>query len=161
MRFSLAVLALTAASASASVLSRQAGGIPECALPCLAGPDVDLHGCAGNDNACLCKNADFISESTACITKACESDPAQLQQAITLAQGLCAAVGVTLTSAPATTAATSAPATSPTATRPTTSAPTTGTSSGAAPAQTSNGARTNTAGAFAGIAAFGLAALAL
>ncbi|GLB39625.1 putative CFEM domain containing protein [Lyophyllum shimeji] len=158
MRFSsLAVLAVAAASASASLVSRQ---LPSCALSCISGPNVDLGGCAANDNACLCKSQTFVEKSTACITSSCKG--AELQQALSLAQQLCAAVGVTLSGTP--TGAPTATATSPGGSgnsTVTSHSGASGSTSTAPPTQTSNSARSNTAGALAGMAAFGLAALAL
>ncbi|RDB17231.1 hypothetical protein Hypma_001870 [Hypsizygus marmoreus] len=169
MRFSLAILIATVASATASTL--QARQLPACSGPCLIGPDVDTGSCSATDNACLCRNEAFITKSTACIVDACTGD--DLDTALAAAQALCKSVGVTLSgSVPTKTDTDTASETqtgtdttsAPTATSPPASSNTsTGTSTGTAPnsSQTGNSASTVTMNAFAGLAAFGLAALAL
>ncbi|KAG6840157.1 hypothetical protein C0991_008504, partial [Blastosporella zonata] len=103
MRFTFAVLTLAVSSASASIIARQ---IPSCADNCLFGSNVNLGGCSSTDNVCLCNSQVFVSTSTTCIESACSGK--DLQTAISVAQQLCASVGVTLTSsAPAATDATS------------------------------------------------------
>ncbi|KAG9226929.1 hypothetical protein CCMSSC00406_0003398 [Pleurotus cornucopiae] len=199
MFFSLASIALLAVSVAAQ------GGFPQCAIQCLD-PTQSVNGCGPTDNACLCNDTAFISSTTACIDTNCEGD--DVANAQSAARSLCAAVGVTLTSTPAsepTSSSVAAPPTSssgsssvsgsssaPTSTAPASStgsatnsrpAPspnaaeqTAGLGSGLtfrradraltchfrpAPAQTSNAASFNGVNSFAGIAALGLAALAL
>ncbi|KAH0578681.1 hypothetical protein H2248_003811 [Termitomyces sp. 'cryptogamus'] len=179
MHFTLALSLLSLASAvCASLVPRQT--IPQCASACLFGPDVDLDGCSVTDNLCLCKSAPFISRSTSCIESACSGN--DLQTALTVAQQLCASVGVTLTSAaPASTSAGAGNnsldakptssfvfsrqfALSSDLTRHLSSTPSSATSASAsAPATTSNAATLNSLNpnALVGLAAVGLAALAL
>ncbi|KNZ79256.1 hypothetical protein J132_03731 [Termitomyces sp. J132] len=161
MHFTLALSLLSLASAvCASLVPRQT--IPQCASACLFGPDVDLDGCSVTDNLCLCKSAPFISRSTSCIESACSGN--DLQTALTVAQQLCASVGVTLTSAaPASTSA-GAGNNSLDAKPTSSSTPSSATSASAsAPATTSNAATLNSLNpnALVGLAAVGLAALAL
>ncbi|EDR04189.1 uncharacterized protein LACBIDRAFT_304862 [Laccaria bicolor S238N-H82] len=175
MRFALVTVALAAASASASSLySRQ--NIPACAGTCIA--SADLGGCSATDNACLCKSTAFVDSTAACIETACTGS--DLQAAIAAAEALCAAVGVTLSGLPtgsattaAATGASSGSAAATTATTPASSksaaasshsAAASGSStSSSAPAATSSKSAGSISGvnAFAGMAAFGLAALAL
>jgi len=167
MRFSLATVVVAVACTSASLVGRQ---FPDCANSCLYDPNVDYHGCDGLDNLCLCSNQAFVSDSTACLNKDCKGEA--LSSALALATQLCAAVGVT-SGGPTPTSTGSSASTSPVITGTnastpvvtTTSTPNTGSSAGSntapAPAQTSNYAPTNSVGAVVGLAAFGLAALAL
>ncbi|KIJ98605.1 hypothetical protein K443DRAFT_9038 [Laccaria amethystina LaAM-08-1] len=186
MRFALITVALAAASASAStLLGRQS--IPACAGTCIA--NADLGGCSATDNTCLCKSSTFVTSTATCIESSCKGD--DLDAAIAAAEQLCAAVGVTLSDLPTGSATTagasssasgSAPATtatSPATTSGTKAATTSGTkaastysagastagssSSSSAPASTSSKSAGSIVGvnAFAGMAAFGLAALAL
>ncbi|KAI0649884.1 hypothetical protein C8Q79DRAFT_354121 [Trametes meyenii] len=150
MRF-FAVLALAAAVSSASAAHLQRRQYPACATPCLA--SADFGNCDPLDDACLCKNQNFISSTTQCIQGACQGD--ELQAAVTAAQQACVAVGVTLTSsAPAATQTSPASSGASAATSPT--------SSSAAPAQTSNNAASaRGVNALVALAAVGAAALAL
>ncbi|KAF8893126.1 hypothetical protein BD779DRAFT_1508942 [Infundibulicybe gibba] len=168
MRFSIAVLSLlgAAASVSASTLLGRQGTIPACAGPCLTTADLD--GCALTDNACLCKSQKFVASSTTCIQGACKGD--DLTNAEAAAVALCAAVGVTLTppaasgsasgSASGAAASSTAPASgsagATSAARPSASG-----SGSAAPSTPSGAASVNGANALVGLAAMGLAALAL
>ncbi|KAG6815309.1 hypothetical protein H0H93_010284 [Arthromyces matolae] len=184
MRFTVtAVLALFASSASAGLIARQ---FPSCADDCVMGDNVNYGGCSSTDNVCLCKSETFVSASTACIEAACSGS--DLQTALSISRELCASVGVTLTSTfeastaadsstaaadsstpAATTTSDSAKATS---TAPTSSKASSATSTGsaassstsaAAPASTSNAAISLSplANSVMGIAAVGIAALAL
>ncbi|KAG6895049.1 hypothetical protein C0992_003355 [Termitomyces sp. T32_za158] len=139
MRFALAILAL-AASVSAQT-------IPSCANACLFGTNVDLDGCQPTDNVCLCKSQAFVSKSTTCIEAACKGN--DLDNALSVARTLCASVGVTLTSTFPVSATASPSATAA--------------ADASAPATTSNAATLHraSANALAGLAAAGLAALAL
>ncbi|KAJ2925732.1 hypothetical protein H1R20_g11365, partial [Candolleomyces eurysporus] len=90
MRFS-GVVALGAAASASSIVSRQ---LPSCAIPCLA----ESNSCSPSDNACLCRDAAFITTTTACIIATCAGD--DTQSALILMQAMCAAEisqGVTLT----------------------------------------------------------------
>ncbi|KAJ8520504.1 hypothetical protein ONZ45_g2695 [Pleurotus djamor] len=157
-KLTLATLALFAASAVAQ------GTFPDCALSCLdpsSAPD-----CGPTDNVCLCRAPAFIEATTACIRSGCSAEDAATAEA--LSRGLCAAVGVTLTSEPAGPTSTApAPASSSTSSggssssTPSSSSSSTGTTTAPAPAETSNAASFNGVPAYAGIAVFGLAALAL
>ncbi|KDQ32679.1 hypothetical protein PLEOSDRAFT_1091172 [Pleurotus ostreatus PC15] len=145
--------------------------ISKCAIQCLD-PTQSVNGCGPTDNACLCNDTAFISSTTACIDTNCEGDDVANAQAA--ARSLCAAVGVTLTSTPASeptssSSSVAAPSSgsstvSGSSSAPTSTAPASSTGSATtspAPAQTSNAASFNSVNSFAGIAALGLAALAL
>ncbi|KAJ2916189.1 hypothetical protein MD484_g4227, partial [Candolleomyces efflorescens] len=158
MRFSAVVAFLgAAASVSASaIVSRQ---LPDCATTCLASSDFGT--CSPTDNACLCRSEAFITSATTCITTTCTGD--DLQTALTLAQAMCAAEGVTLGAPGASTtsaATTGTPATTTGTSAPTTTAPST-TTSGAAPAQTTNAAMSRGMSSIAALAAIALAAVSL
>ncbi|KAF9495208.1 hypothetical protein BDN71DRAFT_1431151 [Pleurotus eryngii] len=145
MRYTIAAVALFAASTVSQ-------SIPSCAMGCVASPST-LGGCGQNDMKCLCGSKEFIEATTTCLNTACPAD--ELAAARSVAISLCQAAGVTLDlpeSAAASSGASTAPAAS--ATAPTSS-------SAAAPAATSNAAASVGANTFAGIAALGLAALAL
>ncbi|KIJ64734.1 hypothetical protein HYDPIDRAFT_28101 [Hydnomerulius pinastri MD-312] len=109
MRFSVALVALTAAvsSASAALIARQS--LPNCAAPCLA--NADFGGCAQDDDTCLCNNQAFISSTTSCIQSSCTGN--DLATAESFAQQLCLAVGVTLSAGTTTPSATGSPSPSP------------------------------------------------
>ncbi|KAG6918298.1 hypothetical protein DXG01_015390 [Tephrocybe rancida] len=178
MRFTFAALALAASTVSASIIARQ---IPSCANECLFGSGVDLDGCGPTDNICLCKSQKFVSKSTTCIEAACSG--ADLATALSVSQQICLSVGVTLTneapaptessastpavpstdgvSSPAPTKASTKATTTAPSTSKTSSASTTGSSSAAPAATTTNAAVANSVNAIAGLAAIGLAALAL
>ncbi|KAI0826175.1 hypothetical protein BC629DRAFT_55286 [Irpex lacteus] len=98
MRFAIVALLVAASTVSAASLQARQDSYPSCALPCVLNP-TNLFGCSADDNACLCKSSDYVAETTDCIAKACTADDAA--KADSLAQGLCKAVGVTLTSTPA------------------------------------------------------------
>ncbi|KAF4603009.1 hypothetical protein EYR38_003414 [Pleurotus pulmonarius] len=144
MRYTFAAVALFAASAVAQ-------SIPSCAMGCVASPST-LGGCGQNDMKCLCGSQEFIAATTTCLNTACPAD--ELAAARGVAISLCQAAGVTL-DLPESAAASSGSSTAPAASA---TAPTSAT---AAPAATSNAAAAVGANAFAGIAALGLAALAL
>ncbi|PPQ78407.1 hypothetical protein CVT24_001398 [Panaeolus cyanescens] len=145
MQFTTVAFVLASiASASATLVARQSP-YPDCANPCLA--SADLGGCQFTDTACLCKNANFIATTTACIEKACQGD--DLTKAFQVSQAACAAVGAPLTSA----AATSSPAPTPTTPSTTGNAPATSQSTGAALGNNPN--------SIFGLAVAGLVALAL
>ncbi|KAI0767335.1 hypothetical protein C8Q74DRAFT_1219245 [Fomes fomentarius] len=157
MRF-FAVLALTAVASAAHLNKRQ--NFPSCSTSCLTG--ADFGSCDPLDDSCLCNSQPFVSSVTNCIVGACQGD--DLTNAEAAAQGLCAAVGVTLTAEPTTSAAstgssgsaTGAPAgsASTTATTPTSSATET-------QASGSNSAASHGVNALAALVAVGAAALVL
>ena len=60
----------------------------DCAAACLA--NANLNGCIQSDTHCLCTNQAFVSSTTGCITAACSG--ADLQNALSFSQALCAAV---------------------------------------------------------------------
>ncbi|KAG6829257.1 hypothetical protein H0H92_005137 [Tricholoma furcatifolium] len=166
MRFTLAAtLAFAVSSVSASIIARQS--IPACADNCLFGSNVDYDGCSETDDVCLCKSQVFVSTSTSCIEAACSGS--DLQTALQVSQEICAAVGVTLTStyAAASTGASSSTAAASAAKSTVTSPASSGssaassTTSSAAAAATTNAAVSNSINALAGLAAIGLAAMAL
>ncbi|KAF9484322.1 hypothetical protein BDN70DRAFT_872830 [Pholiota conissans] len=130
MRFSTVAFTLfgAAASASASTLVARQSPYPDCANPCLA--SADFGDCDPTDNHCLCTNSAFVSGTTTCIESSCTG--ADLAKAISVSQGICLSVGVTLTSSPAatsTTPTTTSPSTTPTTPAATTSGTSTGTTS--------------------------------
>ncbi|KAF9001187.1 hypothetical protein BDQ17DRAFT_1426752 [Cyathus striatus] len=179
MRFSVAALTILGAALSASastLLARQS--IPTCGQPCIL--NADLGSCSATDTLCLCQSSAFVSSTTQCIVSSCSGQ--DLQDAEAAARALCAQVGVTLTdsvaassttaaSGSSTGAAASSTATSPAAsgsgssTRSGSSAASTpaSSSSSSAPATSSSAssASKNGINAVAGLAAIGLAALAL
>ncbi|KIM82729.1 hypothetical protein PILCRDRAFT_820030 [Piloderma croceum F 1598] len=112
MRFTLTLVAAAGAfsAATASIYSRQS--LPSCALSCME--TANYGSCSQQDNACLCRNAQFVSSTTACIQSAC--DASDLAAAEQYSQALCDAVGVTLTSSgTAATATSTTPSSSSTA----------------------------------------------
>ncbi|KAI5121936.1 hypothetical protein M0805_000265 [Coniferiporia weirii] len=164
MRFSVALLFVGVASASAALITRQAG-VPTCALTCIE--NADFGGCSSTDDTCLCNNAAFVNSTTVCIESTCTgSDLAAAEQ---FAQANCEAVGVTL-SAPSSTASSSASGSSPTESGSGSSSPSatspssgssTGTSASAASSQTSSSSGARATGApILAVAALGLAAFA-
>jgi len=158
MRFSvvLVVLSTAFASVSAAVSSRQ---LPNCALSCLAsGP---LGNCASNDNACLCRNTAFITETTQCIEQSCSGS--DLTEAEQYSQQLCEAVGVTLTSTPTASSSTGSSGTSSQSSTKSSTGTSTGTSTSSTsnPLTTHSGAMANGANVLLGLTAAGLVALVL
>ncbi|EDR08109.1 uncharacterized protein LACBIDRAFT_294421 [Laccaria bicolor S238N-H82] len=154
MRFSLisfTLLSSVVASSCAFSLSSRQEGLPTCAALCLTnGPRGS---CKETDDACLCSNEAFVTATTACIQKQCAG--AQLQAAVSAAQALCLAAGVTLAvpSGLATVSgAGSAAATSPAVTSTGSAAPAASTTAKA------SGALYNGASILAGIASLALAA---
>jgi CFEM-containing surface protein len=61
--------------------------VPTCALTCIS--NANLGDCAQTDNACLCKNQQFIASTTTCIESTCTGS--DLQEAIEFVQAICAA----------------------------------------------------------------------
>ncbi|KAK0194688.1 hypothetical protein F5146DRAFT_1135440 [Armillaria mellea] len=157
MRFSLVVLPLSAlvGSSAASLNARQ---LPSCAVSCITGSNTSYGDCSASDNACLCKNANFVSSAESCITSNCTGD--DLQTALSAAQALCAAAGVTLTSE-AVSATSTSPSSSSSASSASRASSSASTSASAASTSSSNGALTVGSNAVAGLAAIGLVALAL
>jgi hypothetical protein len=119
-------LALLAA-VMAPLASAQLSNLPSCAL----NPAISALGSTncGTDVKCACSDQSFIDTLAPLIQKACTG--AELQQAITAAQGLCLSVGVTL-SIPGAPPATTAPA------PPATTAPAPPVTTGAAPPVTTS-----------------------
>ncbi|KAK0484448.1 hypothetical protein IW261DRAFT_1416409 [Armillaria novae-zelandiae] len=153
MRFSLVALPLSVLVAGSSAVSLHSRQLPSCATDCITGSNVDYGNCSSSDNACLCKNSDFVNSVQSCITSNCTGD--DLQTALSVAQALCAAAGVTLTSEAASATSTS-PSSSSSA-----SSSLSSTSASAASTSASNGALTVGSNAAAGLAAIGFVALAL
>ncbi|SJL13099.1 uncharacterized protein ARMOST_16536 [Armillaria ostoyae] len=162
MRFSLAALPISVLVAGSSAASLHARQLPSCAVSCITGSGINYGDCSSSDNACLCKNTDFVNSVQSCITSDCTGD--DLETALSVAQALCAAAGVTLTSE-----AVSATSTSPSSLSSASSAsrasssPSVSASASASASSTSasNGALTVGANAVAGLTAIGLVALAL
>ncbi|KAF8622400.1 hypothetical protein AX15_007052 [Amanita polypyramis BW_CC] len=99
MRFAAAtVLSVLAASGavSASSLEARQSPFPTCAQSCLA--NANLGGCVATDTACTCKNTEFVNSVTQCFFASCQGS--DLTKAVSTAQALCRAVGITLTSTP-------------------------------------------------------------
>ncbi|KAF9495246.1 hypothetical protein BDN71DRAFT_899202 [Pleurotus eryngii] len=109
------------------------GGFPQCAVQCLD-PTQSVNGCGPTDNACLCNDNAFISSTTTCINTNCQGD--DVENAQSAARSLCAAVLPLLHRQAHQ-------------------------GSRALALPTSNAASFNGVNSFAGIAALGLAALAL
>ncbi|THU85128.1 hypothetical protein K435DRAFT_783425 [Dendrothele bispora CBS 962.96] len=99
MRYSFFVSTALVSLASASSVSLWRRQFPGCATSCLA--NADTGNCVASDNACLCRSQSFVDSTTQCIESSCSGN--DLQTALTDAQMLCAAVGVTLTSTPGST----------------------------------------------------------
>ncbi|KAG9043484.1 hypothetical protein FS837_009494 [Tulasnella sp. UAMH 9824] len=98
MRFSTVIVALAASVASASFLvERQSSSFPPCSIPCLT--NAQTGSCSPTDNTCLCKSDDYLRSTTACIQNACSA--ADLATAATMAQTLCKAAGVDISTNPA------------------------------------------------------------
>ncbi|EMD36956.1 hypothetical protein CERSUDRAFT_83981 [Gelatoporia subvermispora B] len=165
MRFSLAVLALaTVASASIAPLSKRQ--FPDCAENCLV--DADFGSCSQTDDVCLCNSSAFVNSVTSCITSSCTGS--DLTTAEGEAVGLCAAVGVNLSSdVPSASASPSGASSSGSAAA---ASSTSGSSSGSAssgssgstapaPTNTGNGAAAHGMSALAGLLAVGVAAFSL
>lgn len=103
MKFSAVALVAIAAVASAQSIA----DIPACAQTCLL-PALQATGCDLTDFKCSCSNNKFVSDSTACIQKACP--PADVIKAAKATYELCKSVGVIIptqapSAAPSTTAA--------------------------------------------------------
>ncbi|KAJ3808340.1 hypothetical protein EV368DRAFT_84802 [Lentinula lateritia] len=92
---SLLAAVAVAGSTFASGHSPRQLNLPTCALPCLTATSSTSFGsCSSTDEACLCSNPQFISNTTTCIEGACTGN--DLQTAISAAEALCAQAGVTL-----------------------------------------------------------------
>ncbi|EPS42679.1 hypothetical protein H072_3286 [Dactylellina haptotyla CBS 200.50] len=112
MKFSAVTLVAVAAVASAQSI----GDIPACAQTCLL-PALQATGCSLTDFKCSCSNKSFVTDSTACILKACSAADAEKAAGATYA--LCKSVGVTIETQPIPGATTSAAAASSSAAAPT------------------------------------------
>ncbi|KAH9947877.1 hypothetical protein B0H21DRAFT_736774 [Amylocystis lapponica] len=157
MRFAIALVALSALSASASSLLRRQS-LPSCADPCIE--NADLGSCSASDDTCLCNSSAFVNSVTSCITSSCTgSDLAEAEQA---AVALCAAVGVTLSS-PASTSGSSTPSSTAPSSSSSGSASHSSTSSSSAssPTTSTNAAMSHGVNALAGLAAVGAIAFGL
>ncbi|KAF9042854.1 hypothetical protein BDZ89DRAFT_1059744 [Hymenopellis radicata] len=154
MYFSLTVVSALLATVSASSLGLMRRQYPDCASPCIT--NVDYHGCSASSIPCLCKNSDYVKETTACMVASCSGD--DLQQALGVAQGLCESVvcGVTLQSSDVLPATSTASGGSAASSATTTSAGTSSSSTGSNAALNLNGLT-----ALTGLAAGGLVALLL
>ncbi|KAG7445292.1 uncharacterized protein BT62DRAFT_920554 [Guyanagaster necrorhizus] len=162
MRFSFVALPLSILVAGSSASTIHARQLPSCAVSCTTSSNINYGNCSTTDDACLCQDTSFVTSVETCINSNCSGS--DLQTALSEAQALCAAAGVTLTSE-----AVSATSTSPG------SSSSSGSGAGSSPASTSasasasatsttsasNGALTVGANAFAGLTAIGFVALAL
>ncbi|KAJ8596835.1 hypothetical protein M405DRAFT_928505 [Rhizopogon salebrosus TDB-379] len=146
MRFPVAVLVLSAAVSSvfAALVARQS--LPNCAVPCIT--NADYGNCSSTDDTCLCHSQAFINSTTTCIQASCTGS--DLTNAEAASQALCAAVGVTLTTAPASTGVSSATSTG------TSKSASSASSSTASP--TSNAASSNSINVLTGAAALAILA---
>ncbi|PBK63949.1 hypothetical protein ARMSODRAFT_962705 [Armillaria solidipes] len=163
MRFSLAALPLSVLVAGSSAASLHARQLPSCAVDCTTGSSINYGDCSTSDNACLCKNTDFVNSVQSCITSKCTGS--DLETALSVAQALCAAAGVTLTSEAVSATSTSPSSSSASSASRASSSPSgsasTSASASASSTSASNGALTVGANAVAGLTAIGLVALAL
>ncbi|KAF3157894.1 hypothetical protein TWF225_001812 [Orbilia oligospora] len=131
---------ILAVAAGAALAAAQLDQIPTCALTC-AITSLGSTGCSQTDIACICKASSFLTGILSCIQGSCT--PAEIEQTLGAAQGLCASAGVTITvpgSDPTTAApepTTAAPEPEPTTTEELTTAPGLSTTSAAEPEPTS------------------------
>ncbi|KAF9042814.1 hypothetical protein BDZ89DRAFT_1059709 [Hymenopellis radicata] len=157
MHFSLTVasaLLATAISVSASSLGLMRRQYPDCANSCIYGKNIDYHGCGSADIPCLCNNSDYLKETSACLVNSCSGD--NLNQALSIGQGLCENVGVTLQSSDVFTSTAAASGGSAAGSATTTSAGTSSSSTGSNAALNLNGFT-----ALTGLATSGLVVLLL
>ncbi|KAI5838922.1 hypothetical protein DFP73DRAFT_562654 [Morchella snyderi] len=146
------------AAGFAAAQSINISDVPSCALPCVLSSSPD--GCAATDYACWCRSNTWLSSLADCVRPAC---PSQTDQAslVTLAQTLCGAYSVTISSdvlASATaTPSGSSGSVSATATGTTSTSTSTPTSTGSAASQSSNAAGHVVAGSGLMAAAAGVA----
>ncbi|KAJ4476258.1 hypothetical protein C8R41DRAFT_846171 [Lentinula lateritia] len=92
--FLLATAAVAGSTSTFGFSPRQLN-LPTCALPCLTATSSTSFGnCSSTDDACLCSNPQFISNTATCIEGACTGN--DLQTALSAAEALCAQAGVTL-----------------------------------------------------------------
>ncbi|KAK0224154.1 hypothetical protein IW262DRAFT_1459205 [Armillaria fumosa] len=159
MRFSFVALPLSVLIAGSSATSLHARQLPSCAVDCITGSNINYGDCSTSDNACLCKNSDFVNSVQSCITSNCTGN--DLQTALSVAQALCAAAGVTLTSEAASATSTSPSSSSSASSASRASSSSSSASTSATSASASNGALTVGSNAVAGLAAIGFVALAL
>ncbi|KAG9043486.1 hypothetical protein FS837_009496 [Tulasnella sp. UAMH 9824] len=98
MRFSVVIIALAVSVASASFLAERQLRFPSCVIPCLSNADLGL--CSDTDYACLCVNDTYLRATTICGQNTCS--PEDFATASQLAQKICKAAGVDISSNPAT-----------------------------------------------------------
>jgi len=151
MRFAtIFVLGAAVVSTYASLFVRQSSSLPECYLTCVAQANLTACNNDSTNTKCICTNAGIVSATTACVYSACTGS--NLSAALSDAQMVCEAVGVTLTPS-GTSSGSSASATAST---------TAASSASAATASTAAAASAHGANAFISLAAVvGLVALAL
>ncbi|KAJ3860592.1 hypothetical protein EV359DRAFT_85177 [Lentinula novae-zelandiae] len=86
--FLLATAAVAGSTSTFGFSPRQLN-LPTCALPCLTATSSTSFGnCSSTDDACLCSNPQFISNTATCIEGACTGN--DLQTALSAAEALCA-----------------------------------------------------------------------
>ncbi|KAF4453160.1 GPI anchored CFEM domain [Fusarium albosuccineum] len=94
-----AVLLYITALASGLALAQDSAGdvFPKCSQECVLSAIQASGGCAQTDAACVCKSPNFSNNFNTCVNAACDATDAAT--AISTAYQLCAAAGVTLSSA--------------------------------------------------------------
>ncbi|KAF5008944.1 hypothetical protein FDECE_4807 [Fusarium decemcellulare] len=94
-----AVLFYITALASGLALAQDSAGdvFPKCSQQCVLSAIQASGGCAQTDAACVCKSPNFSNNFNTCVNAACDATDAAT--AISTAYQLCAAAGVTLSSA--------------------------------------------------------------
>ncbi|KAH0605130.1 uncharacterized protein H6S33_005112 [Morchella sextelata] len=144
------------AAGFAAAQSINISDVPTCALSCVMSSSPD--GCGAADYACWCRSNTWLSSLADCVRPACPSEADQAKL-VALAQGLCGAYSVTissdiLASATATPSGSSGNASATTTRATSTSTPT---STGSAASQSSNAAGHVVAGSGLMAAAAGVA----
>ncbi|BFZ59399.1 hypothetical protein YB2330_000408 [Saitoella coloradoensis] len=88
-----ATVTLLATLGAATLASAQISGLPTCAATCFA-TQIGSLSCSSSDVACICGSTGFLTTLSECIFSSCSSS--DQQTAISAAQSLCAAAGVSL-----------------------------------------------------------------
>ncbi|KAI9774127.1 MAG: hypothetical protein M1840_005220 [Geoglossum simile] len=86
--------------AGSGVMAQDLSQLPACAQTCAIG-GISSSGCALTDFKCICSASAFLTAMGECTAKACTED--DIKKTLAFATELCASVGVTLPTAPATT----------------------------------------------------------
>ncbi|KAF9781167.1 hypothetical protein BJ322DRAFT_1111888 [Thelephora terrestris] len=149
MRFSAVLVVLSAAFATttAAFLETRQSGYASCALPCLTSSNPGT--CALDDTLCLCKDQQFVQETTTCFESSCSGS--DLTQSIAAAVAMCRAVGVTLSTSNS----------GPTSTSSSTPSSTSGSSDSSFPGSSKNSGVANGVNGLFALSALGLIGYAL